>query len=362
MKHLVKLSVLTVAIAGASGCGWLYGEKGYFRDRSDDYLKDRVVPVMQVPAGVETRPLDPLLAIPSHVPLPSTTPGEYEVPRPTALRLKENTSEFSLQKQGERRWVIAQRLPSEMWPATRQYFEDNGFNLTRERPQTGELDASWSQLSQLSASLQSRLNSRVQNLSPTQHLAVRIEPGVQRNTSELHISAAPSSPSLEGALLDELMLALARNEERGGSVSLLAGGERPQGQQFDSPGRVSYSEDGNGMPLLNLDTDFNRAWSSVGRALEEADIRVDDLNRTQGIYYINIAEGSRKKAEEKKGWFSGVFSSDKKYDENTPGERYQLRLTQYGERIQINLEKSIETAAPAEVSREVLQRIQEYLY
>ncbi|MCJ8168874.1 outer membrane protein assembly factor BamC [Atopomonas sediminilitoris] len=362
MKHLAKLSVLTLAIAGASGCGWIYGEKGYFRDRSDDYLKDRVVAPMQVPAGQETRPLDPLLAIPSNVSLPTTKPGEYEVPRPTAMRIKENSSEFSLQKQGERRWVIAQRLPSELWPATRQFFDDNGFNLTRERPQTGELDASWVELSQLNSALQSRLQSRVQNLSPTQHLAVRIEPGVQRNTSEIHVTAAPSSASLEGALLDELMLALARNEERGGSVSLLAGNQQPSGQFFDSPGRVNYSEDGNGMPLLNLDSDFNRAWSSVGRALEEADIRVDDLNRTQGIYYINIAEGSRKKAEEKKGWFSGMFSSDEKYDENTPGERYQLRLTQYGERIQINLEKSIETAAPVDVSREVLQRIQEYLY
>ncbi len=36
MKQLAGLSALALIIATSSGCGWLWGEDGYFRDRSSD--------------------------------------------------------------------------------------------------------------------------------------------------------------------------------------------------------------------------------------------------------------------------------------------------------------------------------------
>ncbi|WP_448154042.1 outer membrane protein assembly factor BamC, partial [Lactiplantibacillus pentosus] len=72
--------------------------------------------------------------------------------------------------------------------------------------------------------------------------------------------------------------------EKGGSVSLLAA------RDFDAPSRVSLSEDGSGNPVLSLGADLDRAWSSVGRALEHGEWRVEDINRSLGLYYINLAE------------------------------------------------------------------------
>ena len=54
-------------------------------------------------------------------------------------------------------------------------------------------------------------------------------------------------------LLDELQASLNRSARQGGSVSLLA--ER----DFDAPSRVSLTQDGSGNPLLQLDSDFDRA-------------------------------------------------------------------------------------------------------
>lgn len=61
------------------------------------------------------------------------------------------------------------------------------------------------------------------------------------------------------------------------------------------------SKDGSGNPVLTLQSDFDRSWVSVGRALDNADIRVDDLNRSLGVYYVNIAEGAKKPDEDKPG-------------------------------------------------------------
>ncbi|MDO8332908.1 MAG: hypothetical protein Q7T02_02925, partial [Pseudomonas sp.] len=36
MKRLAGLSVLALMISSTSGCGWLWGEDGYFRDRGND--------------------------------------------------------------------------------------------------------------------------------------------------------------------------------------------------------------------------------------------------------------------------------------------------------------------------------------
>ena len=51
MKRLAGLTALALVIGNTSGCGWLWGPEGYFRDRGDDYLGARETPPMQLPEG-----------------------------------------------------------------------------------------------------------------------------------------------------------------------------------------------------------------------------------------------------------------------------------------------------------------------
>lgn len=370
MKRLAGLSALALMISSTSGCGWLWGEKGYFRDRGNDYQEARQAAPMQLPADADSKRLDPLLPIPANVADNRTDP-DYEVPRPQPLQVRGEVSEYSLQKSGDSRWVVAQRVPAEVWPVARQFFEDGGFRIADERPQTGEFSTAWQRLDQLSAPLARRLGSRVSGLEPDSEVRahVRIEPGVQRNTSEIFIlttsrpagSSAdtgwPSrsdSPGLEAALMDEMLATLARSAEQGGSVSLLAA------RDFDAPSRVTLTQDGSGNPVLNLGADFDRGWSSVGRALEMGDVRVDDINRSLGVYYINLAEGAEKDKEP--GFFSRLFGSAPSKEEiEARAERYQVRLTRVGESVQVTVEKDLNTVAPADVARRVLTLIQENL-
>ncbi|MGH8354006.1 MAG: outer membrane protein assembly factor BamC [Pseudomonas sp.] len=372
MKRLAGLSALALIISSTSGCGWLWGEDGYFRDRGSDYLTERQTAPMQLPPNVEAKRLDPLLPVPQNVASSTASVEEFEVPRPQPLASAGEVSDFSLQKSGESRWVVAQRAPAEVWPAARQFFADNGFSIADERPQTGEFSTAWQRFDELSASMARRLSSRVSGVAPDAEtrVRVRIEPGVQRNTSEIFVVSAErpagstaavefparsGNASLEAALLDEMLASLARSAEQGGSVSLLAA------RDFDAPSRVSLSEDGNGNPVLNLGTDFDRAWSSIGRALELGDVRVDDLNRSLGVYYINLAEKAEKKHEEP-GFFGKLLGGAPDKEEiDARAERYQVRLTSVGDSVQVTVEKDLNTVAPADVARRILDLIQEHL-
>jgi outer membrane protein assembly factor BamC len=370
MKRLAGLSALALIISSTSGCGWLWGDEGYFRDRGSDYLQAHPTAPMQLPPDASNvKRLDPLLPIPRNVDDRAT--GEFEVPRPQPLTAGAEVSDFSLQRSGNSRWVLAQRSPAEVWPAARQFFEDNGFRIAEERPQTGEFNTTWQRFDELSASLGQRLASTASSADSEVRVRVRMEPGVQRNTSEVYIVSVerpagstaepgfPSSSSNTGAdalLVDEMLASMNRSAEKGGSVSLLAA------RDFDAPSRVSLSEDGSGNPVLYLGADLDRAWSSVGRALEQGgEWRVEDINRSLGLYYINLSEKPDDKQNEP-GFFSRLFgSAPSKEEREARAERYQVRLSKVGESVQVTVEKNINTVAPADVARRVLSAIQDHL-
>ena len=85
MKRLAGLSALALIISSTSGCGWVWGPEGYFRDRGSDYLEAQQTAPMQLPPDITTaKRLDPLLPIPRNV-ADDTAKGEYIVPRPQPL-------------------------------------------------------------------------------------------------------------------------------------------------------------------------------------------------------------------------------------------------------------------------------------
>ena len=361
MKRFAGICVLAVTASSMTGCGWLMGKDGYFRDRGGDYLEARPTPVMQLPEGAQTKHLDPLLPIPHRI--TSAAPAaDYKVPRPLPLPASALSGDFSVQKSGPLSWVVAQRIPAQVWPVAQQFFESNGFKIAEERPHLGEFSTEW----QAPSELDSALVRQVWGSAPADvqtRFRVRIEPGVQRNSSEVFIDQAQRSgnsqadtawtdsattSSTAAVLLDELNVHLAKSNEKGDSYSLLAS------KTYDTPKRVTLIDGGYGTKVLRLDASFERAWSSVGRAISAADIRVDDLNRSTGLYYIDLAEGAKK---EEPGFFKRLFSSKKKAAEKVSVERYIVRLTAINQQVFVSVERDLDTLAPADVSLRVLEQL-----
>jgi hypothetical protein len=73
-----------VLLASLTGCGYLFGDQGVFRDNSQDYKKASEMAVISVPEGKETDTLQEIYPVP---PTSSTVvqAGAFEVPRPAPV-------------------------------------------------------------------------------------------------------------------------------------------------------------------------------------------------------------------------------------------------------------------------------------
>ncbi len=361
MKRFAGICLLAVSASSLTGCGMLWGDKGYFRDRGGDYLEAHPTPAMQLPDGAQVKHLDPLLPIPHRI--TSVAPSEdYKVPRPQALSTSAFSGDFSVQKSGQLSWVVAQRIPAQVWPVAQQFFEENGFKIANERPHLGEFTTQWQAPSELNAGLLREVwGSAPRDLQT--RFRVRIEPGVQRNSSDVFIDQAhrnsasttkaawtdnATTSEASGALLAALNSHLTQRNAEGDSFSLLAS------KTYDTPKRVELVDGGNGVKVLRLDASFDRAWSSVGRALNAANISVDDLNRSTGLYYIDLAQGAKQKEP---GFFKRLFSSKKKAAAKVSAELYTVRLTAINQQVFVSVERGADTLAPADVTERILEKL-----
>ena len=81
-----------------------------------------------------------------------------------------------------------------------------------------------------------------------------------------------------------------------------------------------FTEDG--MTVISLDLNFDRAWSSVSKALNVAEIVTNDRDRSNGTFYVSFAE----KDERRFRLFGGRSSNDNTQN-NQFGQSSQFEIT-----------------------------------
>ena len=365
MKPVFRALTVGVAAASLGGCGYFFGDDGYFRDRGSDYQLAVVKPRMEVPPGVDSKPIGDLLPVPGQV---VTGTGEYETPRPQSMQTNGNASEFSVQQDGSKRWLQAQRSPAEVWSLLQQFLSDYRVPVAEAKPELGEVQTAWQAFEGTSNPLMRRLAAGfsegrgIDDLE--QRLRIRVEPGVRSGTSEIHVlqmtrreagneaqwPKRSHDSNVESAMLAELETYL--NQSGGDDVASLAASRLPVAD------RSELVRDGAGNPVLRMSVDFNRAWAAVGTALEQSDVVISDLNRSAGVYYVDLSET----VSERKGggFFAGLFGRGKS-DENEGEGRVQVRLTEIGNEIQVTVDEGVETATDPAVARDLLVRIRDNL-
>jgi uncharacterized lipoprotein len=96
------------------------------------------------------------------------------------------------------------------------------------------------------------------------------------STANVDFTNRSVNSGVDAALVDEMLASMSRIAEKGGSVSLLAA------RDYDTPAVSPSPKTAAATSVLNLGEDLDRAWSSVGRALEQGEWRVEDINRSLG--------------------------------------------------------------------------------
>jgi outer membrane protein assembly factor BamC len=305
----VRAAALLVALLPLGGCGYLFGDDGLFRDSSGDYRASQELPVMAVPEGRTAEGLDEIYAIPPITADPSPNSGD-KIPRPAPLLSASADQMVRIQRLGEDSWALVAIPPGQLWPQVRSFLSAANVPINRVDARAGIIETSYLEL---------------QNEDRPARFRFRVERGVQRGNSELHVlqmfqtSDDQSWPEdsddveLEAEMLRSVAQFIANSADTA-PVSMMAE------QSIAATGRVALVED-RGDSFIRLELPFERAWAALARALETSGFEITDRNRSEGRYYVTYTGDSDEKKDS--GWFSW-FGSD---DETHPLSGVPLLLT-----------------------------------
>lgn len=311
---------LTLLVVG--GCGYLFGDDGFFRDKSEDYKQAEELPVIEVPAGKEVGSLEEVYPIPE-IRDEVVSPGSFEVPRPSPLVAGAADERVRIQSLGDDSWALVSIAPGQLWPEVRGFLAAAGIQVGRVDARAGIMETSWLELDGQEMASRFRF---------------RIDQGVQRGTSELHVlqmnQAGDGTTWPEQSdnvpQEQEMLKAVAQyvaNSADSAPVSMIAD------QAMSASGKISLQESADGGTYIRVGLPFNRAWASLAKALEDSSFEITDRDRSAGTYYVRFLgpEG-----EEEDGWFDWLFG-----DEEHPltGKEFEVHIAEEAaDRVSIRLQ------------------------
>lgn len=296
-KSLLVLAVLTSLTL--AGCG-------VFRDRSEDYQHAQEIPLIVVPENLDSDTIGQLYPIP---PIPETNVlEEFDgAPRPQPLSVNNLNEVIKIQKLGDKRWILSNRAPSEIWPRVRNILNRSGIPTANADAANGILETVWLEFK----------GDDVYN----HRYRFYIQPGVQLNSTEITVlhdrvskeevtkedwPISSVDDSRENDMVEILANALA-GDTTSGTVSLLA-------QSIGGEQKVEFVTPVVAEPYLLMKLDMNRAWASLAYSLNKGGFTIVDQDQSAGIFYVHY---NPKGEDEEGGWFSGLFGSkDEKLEIN----------------------------------------------
>jgi len=289
--------LLLLAMFGAlSACGYIFGDKGVFRDPSEDYKRAPELPVITVIEGKNSDFSQEIYAIP-HVEDSLILEGEFEVPRPTPLVAGESDEIVRIQKLGDQTWALVAMAPGEVWPQVRSFVTATGLQIARVDARSGIMESGWVQL---------------EGQPMSARFQFRIEQGVQRGSSELHVLQMSQVGDVDNwpltsddlKLESEMLRGVAQyiaNSPDAASVSMVAD------QALSASGKISLQESPEGHTFVRVGLPFSRAWASLARSLLRSTFEITDRDRSTGVYYVKFIGPSDEDGE---GWFDWLFGEE----------------------------------------------------
>jgi len=312
LKPAVRVGLYGTLLLTA-GCGYLFGDQGVFRDASEDYKKAPETEVIKVPEGKNVSGLEEVYPIPA-VKDELVLAGEFEVPRPTPLVSGSANEIVRIQSLGDDSWALVAIAPGQLWPQVRGFLAAAGIQVGRVDARAGIIETSWLELDGQEMASRFRF---------------RIEQGVQRGTSELHVLQMNQAGDInrwpeesdnvpqEGEMLKAVAQFIA-NSADSAPVSMIAD------QAMSASGKISLQEAPEGYTYIRVGLPFNRAWASLAKALEDSSFEITDRDRSVGTYFVRFLgpEG-----QEEDGWFDWLFGED---EHPLTGKEFEVKMTEDG--------------------------------
>ncbi len=306
-----------------AGCGWFSDDKGFFVNRSDDYIDARQGRGLVVPEDLDQTIEDPF-PIPV---IPEQQNARFypgRPPLPGTIYASDNRDEIRIQRLGERIWLVVPEPPTTVWPKIKQFLADNGVAVGSEAPGQGRITTEWLTVADepYRDVVRTVLREAKQAEEPgggfsgRERLLLRVEQGIRELTSEVHIRhqndrAAIVNPDaivdLEPILSDLTPVEREFLNELGAYIAARVAEQTVSMVALEISGqeKAEIGRDQAGDPVLRLYLDSERAWATLDQALDAAAVDVIEQDRVAGTCLIHIPETAftGPVAEQRRGFF-----------------------------------------------------------
>lgn len=308
-----------------------------------DYKSAQKQPTLEVPPDLVAPTSDNRYAIPDTQGKGTASLSTYNQERktsPTAsTMLLPEQDKVRIERAGTQRWLVVQATPQQVWPVIKDFWQENGFIINIDSPETGVMETDWAEdrakIPQDGIrNLLGKVIDGIYSTAERDKYRTRVEAG-KDGTTEIYISQRgmeevyategkdqtkwqprPPDPELEAEMLRRLMLRFGVEQNR--AESLLAN------QQTPDQARIIKEA---GMPVLEMDESFDRAWRRVGLALDRVGFAVEDRDRSKGVYFVRYIDpgiDNNSKADE------GFFAKFAFWRSNESQDSPQLKITVSG--------------------------------
>ncbi len=368
------ITLILVLGGSATGCGWFSDDKGFFVNRSDDYIDARQDPELVVPEDLDQTLEDPF-PIPSIPPQQSSRFFPGRPPLPNAIYANDNRDEIRIQKLGKRVWLVVPEPPTTVWPKIKQFLAENGVGIASEQASEGRITTEWLEIED--TPYRDMVRTLLQEAAPSlnaidrrDRLLVKVEQGLRELTSEVHvrhqhsdddaaaiaknpISLGPVQSSLEELeplLLNEIGAYIsARVAEQ--TVSMVA-------QDIAGKAKSELARSASNQPLLRLLVDEERAWATLAQALANAGMEIVTFDRAGALYHVRIPESAFVGGGKKnRGFFRRMFF----FGGNNKAEEVLILVQREQEQIyNLTVQGLDGQAVPFELAQQVLVLLREY--
>jgi outer membrane protein assembly factor BamC len=260
----MKIRILTTTILVLTSCSYISGPEGLFPPTKDEFLKEKVEADIQLPADLDK------IVVENHYPVNKTQEllDNQDVPKPRQIFSSSGNSSVQLRRLGELMWIYVETLPSTSWPISKSFWDTSSYEVIESNPVTGEINITYDE---------------------TTFLKMKIEHGIKEASTEIFLAQIniesdeiTSNPELIQTELSNLVNYFAESVDQFSGTSLAA-----QNLNEKKKAKIFVEE---GQTIIELDLNFDRAWSSVTKAMDASEILTNDKDRSNGIFYVSYAE------------------------------------------------------------------------
>ena len=293
MKKLLVINLLILT----TSCSYISGPEGLFPPTKNAFLKEKVEEDILLPDDLN------VLVVENHYPvdLAPELSDDQEVPKPRQIFASSGNSSVQLRRLGELMWIYVETLPSTSWPITKSYWNTSSYETLNADPLIGEIDI---------------------NFDETSILKMKIEHGIKEASTEIFLAQINknskeiiSNPELIQSELSNLVNYFAESVDQFSGTSLAA-------QNLNDIKKAKIFVE-NGQTVIELNLNFDRAWSSVTKAMDASEILANDKDRSNGIFYVSYSE------EEEDGIFSFLnFGRNTNNKINFDGAKFEVKITE----------------------------------